>query len=188
MMSSGKWRTRSMSPHKSVPSGLYFCCWWVHDKAWPTNTWYCHALCPLLYQWVIALHWTSLIYCLLFSLLGIYPFLQMSESLQTSYLYSPTQTSCHQHVFLLCSFIWHKASLIQASLQNVSRIPFWLNAIFEAWYFMGNLDEKHSWCEILYLWPWLLLFVLGCKFTGATVELILNYVSEHERRIRSLGF
>lgn len=55
---------------------------------------------------------------------------------------------------------------------------------------MNSLNENtagnSSLCEIFYIWPWLLLFVLGCKLMGSTVELILNYVSEHERRLRSL--
>lgn len=60
-------------------------------------------------------------------------------------LYSQTQPTCHQRVFLLCSFIWQKASMVRAGLENVPSAPVWLRAIFEVWYFMNNLDEKHSW-------------------------------------------
>lgn len=60
-------------------------------------------------------------------------------------LYSRTQPTCHHCVFLLCSFIWQKASLVRAGLENVPSAPVWLRAIFEVWYFMNNLDEKHSW-------------------------------------------
>lgn len=74
---------------------------------------------------------------------------------------------------------------MRTGLESLPNFPFWLSAIFEIQYFMNNLYENtagnSSLCENLYIWPWLLLFVLGCKFMGSTVELILSYVSEHKK-------